>query len=369
MRKKNLAMLLAIIMLFTMVTPAFAAEDEFISFAPASIGINTGNNVNSFGANNVVTADGFTTADLVAVWSGNANGTASIAESGNTGAVTYGTWVVNPSTTGTVSVSIEQTSEEQTVVFTLVYPNGTTTATVIVPALAHTHDYVVTDHKDATCTENGYNVYTCGDYDDEYTDIITATGHGATEKKVITEATCVTAGVMGIYCKDCNDLLDTEEIAINATNHVGDTYKDVITAATCEIAGIMGIYCSDCDALLDTEEIVAIGHSYIPVSATSSSMNLQNSTTVTLTVVGQCENCGTTITLASQSAKLKQSGTQTVAVGEYSVTVVVNSNNKITDVYVGTPAAATNGSQNGNSQGGNNQNGNSQGGNSKGNQQ
>jgi hypothetical protein len=58
--------------------------------------------------------------------------------------------------------------------------------------------------------------------------------------------------------------------------------------------------------------------------------------------------------LASVPVKLKSSGTQTVKVGEYDVTVVVNGNNKITDVYVGLPAAAGDG-QNGNSQGKGNQ--------------
>ena len=79
-------------------------------------------------------------------------------------------------------------------------------------------------------------------------------------------------------------------------------------------------------------------------------------------------DCKNMKVMASASSKLKQSGTQTVTIGDYTVTVVVNSNNKITDVYVGAPSGGGS-SQGGNSQGGNSQGGNSQGGNSKGNQQ
>jgi len=49
---------------------------------------------------------------------------------------------------------------------------------------------------------------------------------------------------------------------------------------------------------------------------------------------------------ASVTVKLKQNGTQTVAVGAYTVTVVVNGNNKITDIYIGTPKPAAKGNQN-----------------------
>ena len=97
------------------------------------------------------------------------------------------------------------------------------------------------------------------------------------------------------------------------------------------------------------------------LTAATSSTNLQNSTTVTITVTGHYSD-GSSVKLASASVKLKQNGTQTVKVGEYNVTVVVNGNNKITDCYVGVPAGS--GGQNGNNQGGN-----SQGGNGKGNQQ
>jgi len=119
----------------------------------------------------------------------------------------------------------------------------------------------------------------------------------------------------------------------------------------------------------DRSEIVLLAPSHtcdFVLSARSSSTNLQNNTTVTITVDGKCE-CGDQKVMASASVKLKQSGTQTVKVGDYTVTVVVNGNNKITSITVGsqTPPGGGN-SQGGNSQGGNSQGGNSQGGNSQG---
>jgi len=112
-------------------------------------------------------------------------------------------------------------------------------------------------------------------------------------------------------------------------------------------------------ALYEVNKTIPIISSY---TAKPSSTNLQNSTTVTITVTGHYSD-GSSATLASASVKLKQNGTQSVNVGGYGVTVVVNGNNKITDCYVGIPTN-NGGNQNGNSQGGN-----SQGGNSKGNQQ
>ena len=90
----------------------------------------------------------------------------------------------------------------------------------------------------------------------------------------------------------------------------------------------------------------------VSLSAATSSTNLQNNTTVLISVTGHYADNSLAV-LASSSIRLKQNGTQTVQVGDYKVTVVVNGNNKITSVYVGTPGS--NGNQNKNNQGGNNQ--------------
>ena len=89
----------------------------------------------------------------------------------------------------------------------------------------------------------------------------------------------------------------------------------------------------------------------VRVSATVSNTNLQNNANVTITVEEHYSD-GSSAVAASASVKLKQNGTQTVKVGGYDVTVVVNGNNKITECYVGSPPAGGGGSQGGNSQGG-----------------
>jgi len=89
----------------------------------------------------------------------------------------------------------------------------------------------------------------------------------------------------------------------------------------------------------------------VSISATVSNTNLQNNANVTITVEEHYSD-GSSAVAASASVKLKQNGTQTVKVGGYDVTVVVNGNNKITECYVGSPPAGGGGSQGGNSQGG-----------------
>ena len=136
----------------------------------------------------------------------------------------------------------------------------------------------------------------------------------------------------------------------------------VVTAPTCTAEGFTTYTCLDCGHDYVDNWVNALGHEYVAVSAVSSSMNLQNSTRVNITVIGKCVHCGDTRNLVSAApVTLRQSGTQVVNVGGYTVTVVVNSNNKITDVRVGGTTSTTGG----NSQGSNSQGSNSQGGNSQ----
>jgi len=128
-----------------------------------------------------------------------------------------------------------------------------------------------------------------------------------------------------------------------------------VTDPTCSEGGFTTYTCVRCDYAYDDDFVDALGHDYVAVSAAVSNTNLQNNTTVTILVNGECSRCGDAVVLASASVKLKQSGTQTVKVGDYSVTVVVNGNNKITSVYLGAVAGGGGGggNQNGNSQGNN----------------
>ena len=95
---------------------------------------------------------------------------------------------------------------------------------------------------------------------------------------VITPATCITEGILGIYCEDCDILLFTELIAIDSENHTGNTHKDIVTAATCCAEGVLGIYCSDCNTLLDLE--------VIPIDAENHDLDIfENGRTY-------CKDCG-----------------------------------------------------------------------------
>jgi len=105
----------------------------------------------------------------------------------------------------------------------------------------------------------------------------------------------------------------------NGTYTVGE-YSVLVT--------LSGSKVSQCYIVVEAEKPVLSSLTAMP-----SSTNLQNSTTVTITVRGYY-NDGTSVVLATASVKLKQSGTQTVTVGDYIVTVVVNSNNKITSCTV-----------------------------------
>ena len=186
---------------------------------------------------------------------------------------------------------------------------------------------------------------------------------------VTTPATCTAAGVETRIC--ANDASHTESRIITALGHDFDNDNGVYTYPNCLTDGFWTYFCICCDA---TDMVIitgsALGHDYVPtvingklynvcsrcndmisvdfdfLTVTTSNTNLQNNTTVTLTVYGNYN--GVAYKLAAASVKLKQNGTQAVSIGGYAVTAVVNSNNKITNCYIGVP---TSGSSNQNSQG------------------
>ena len=123
------------------------------------------------------------------------------------------------------------------------------------PALDH--DYQLKDHKDATCTEAGYDYYECSrDASHHYTETIAKTGHDYTEKVVL--PTCESDGYTIFTCNNCGDIYTG-----NVTEKLGHDYqlkdhKD----ATCTEAGYDYYECSR-DALHNyTEAIPATDHMY-----------------------------------------------------------------------------------------------------------
>lgn len=79
----------------------------------------------------------------------------------------------------------------------------------------HTHKYVETITKQATCTEDGEKLHKCA-CGKSYTTIIIATGHKYDNGTVVKEATCTEKGQKAYKCSKCNEV-KLEDIA--ATGH------------------------------------------------------------------------------------------------------------------------------------------------------
>ena len=78
------------------------------------------------------------------------------------------------------------------------------------------------------------------------------------------------------------------------------------------------------------QDTVGNSQTFMVYTATPSSTNLQNSTRVTITIKGSNSPSGAGgEVVASATVTLKQNGTQTVVIGDFTVTVIVNQNNKI----------------------------------------
>ena len=141
--------------------------------------------------------------------------------------------------------------------------------TVVVDALGHKYNYIVTN---PTCTTAGYTTYTCsvcGDsYVDDHVDVL---GH----TEVIDEAvspTCTTPGLSeGSHCDICKAIL-IPQIIIPA-GHV--EVIDEAVEPTCTTTGLTeGSHCSRCGEVIVSQEVVStINHNYID---------------------GNCKQCGVT---------------------------------------------------------------------------
>ena len=118
---------------------AFAIIFSLISFpAAALINIPASNNVHTFEAMQFEPAGGFYAGGLFVGWDGNGNNDIELSWTGNEGELKMEYYYIadNQQTDGIIGVSIEQTENEQTVVFFITKVNGEIlTATVIAPAL------------------------------------------------------------------------------------------------------------------------------------------------------------------------------------------------------------------------------------------
>ncbi len=165
-----------------------------------------------------------------------------------------------------------------------------TTEQIVVPALGHSYNPIVTS---PTCTEGGYTTYICSACGDTYvSDETSATGHDY-KSKITTAPTHTENGVMTYTCH-CGD---TYTETINATGDhyyvpeitsptctkggyttytcvCGDTYVDdetpanghdcdaVVTAPTCTETGYTTYTCTACGDTYVDDETPANGHSF-----------------------------------------------------------------------------------------------------------
>ena len=130
------------------------------------------------------------------------------------------------------------------------------------------HDEKVIDHKDATCTEDGYTTYECNVCGSTWKDTMPAAGHTEVADAAV-EVTCETAGkTEGSHCATCGKVLKAQE-TIPAKGHTAVT--DAGVKATCETAGkTEGSHCATCGKVLKAQTtIAATGHIWSAWKTTS----------------------------------------------------------------------------------------------------
>lgn len=121
------------------------------------------------------------------------------------------------------------------------------------------HDYQLKDHKDATCTEAGYDYYECSrDALHNYTEAIPATDH--MYGKEVVEPTCTEPGYTRYTCAYCGDSYTTDE-----KPELG--HEEVVISGqnpTCEAEGwTESSYCQRCGKTLTAQETIpALGHDW-----------------------------------------------------------------------------------------------------------
>lgn len=184
---------------------------------------------------------------------------------------------------------------------------------------------VLVDHKDPTCTEDGYDVYAqkCNRCSKALTTGTTTTipalAHVAADapvETIIKNATCGEAGEKSLQtvCKNCGaDMGDPTIETIPATgNHTwGDTpVSKVITEPTCTTKGQKqtGTQCTVCETMdsstVTTEDIDMLPHQpdetqEITITSTATCTDAGKKTTA-----ATCKECGNTYTLEEDEAAL-----------------------------------------------------------------
>ena len=124
------------------------------------------------------------------------------------------------------------------------------------------HNYIEKLHKNATCTENGYEFLVCQICNDEKKEEIPATSHSKkTHNKK--NATCKEEGYTGdIYCSICNALLEKGTILPKSDHQWGN--GRITKKATYKAEGELTYHCTKCAA----KKIVSIKKLAYPKAGT-----------------------------------------------------------------------------------------------------
>lgn len=109
------------------------------------------------------------------------------------------------------------------------------------PADKHTHNYVATVTKEATCKEAGVKTFTCSICGDIYTESIKKLNTHSYVETVTKEPTCKEGGVKTYTCSVCNATY-TESLT-----KVGHSFIDTVVPATKEGKGYTLHKCKWCD--------------------------------------------------------------------------------------------------------------------------
>lgn len=197
----------------------------------------------------------------------------------------------------------------------------------------------------ATCTKDGYTIYTCtrGCAVTEHRDQVAALGHET--NTVITDATCTAEGLKEEICTRCEEVIKSEKIA--ALGHditkvvkevaptcTKDGYtiytctrgcavtekRDVVaalghntvtntTAATCTADGLTEEVCTRCDEIIKSEKIAALGH---------------DMTKVVEVVKPTCTEAGYTTYTCARGCDVTEIRDEVAALGHNAVTVTTD---------------------------------------------
>ena len=150
------------------------------------------------------------------------------------------------------------------------------------------HEYSAsTVLKEATCTNTGIKIYTCGKCEKEEMEDIPAFGH--TEAKIpAVAATCYSTGLTdGVKCAAC-ELVLVEPTKTPILSH--NIVLDKAVNATCTTSGLTeGSHCQRCDLVVKKQETVpASGHHVVTVEGKAASCILTGRT-----AGSKCSRCDT----------------------------------------------------------------------------